>query len=331
MNALKSFISAEDAINWVEKLELNNVDIEVNKSVKGFYYDVVLKSFEKHNLNEKPTKNLNDMVSSGHLMPMINDGKEDHHMVSIGGRHMVLANINGQPVPFYHSTGKGGKADVQSGKWYPVLGLGHKAYHETKKGERGGTWINKTKSDQINDYYGSPHLAGFAKHLDSITGNLLGNKDINSVELEDHHDATYDGFMHPKTGERLTRQQVLDLHKNEGDSPNPKFIRHPEGSTNNFMKEFTQSINNKMGITGVNSAEQKGGYGQLQDNIKKIVNNIETSQTPNINLPPGYEQHDRRSEGAQTTSQQTSEPSQSQNNDIEQNNSSQENTNQYNQ
>lgn len=37
---------------------------------------------------------------------------------------LVLVDINGVQVPFYLSTGLGGKANVASGKWYPFFGIG---------------------------------------------------------------------------------------------------------------------------------------------------------------------------------------------------------------
>jgi hypothetical protein len=48
-------------------------------------------------------------------------------------RKLVLVDINGLKIPFYRSTGFGGKANVEAGKWYPVWGI-----------DPGEGWINKT-------------------------------------------------------------------------------------------------------------------------------------------------------------------------------------------
>ena len=45
-------------------------------------------------------------------------------MIDIASRKIVLVNVNGTAIPFYCSTGKGGKANVASGKWYPFFGIG---------------------------------------------------------------------------------------------------------------------------------------------------------------------------------------------------------------
>ena len=73
-------------------------------------------------------------------------------------RHIVLVNINGTKVPFYVSTGKGGKKNVKTGKWYPFLGLNAKS--ETK------FWLCKGSESDINSFYGIPLLQAIAKQLD---------------------------------------------------------------------------------------------------------------------------------------------------------------------
>jgi hypothetical protein len=62
------------------------------------------------------------------------------------GRLITVLNIGGFHMPFYVSTGKGGKKDVEKHKWYPFWG----------HGSRG--WLNKTKGADINTYYGSTEL-----------------------------------------------------------------------------------------------------------------------------------------------------------------------------
>ena len=81
-------------------------------------------------------------------------------IIDFGDRKIVMVDINGTNVPFYLSTGLGGKKDVESGKWYPMFGIGEKG------------WINKTSGSDMNTYYGSPELAAVSKQLDDQIGDI---------------------------------------------------------------------------------------------------------------------------------------------------------------
>lgn len=84
-------------------------------------------------------------------------------LLDIGaGRTAVMVNINGMHVPFYCSTGMGGKKSVQAGKWYPFFGL-----HEDG-------WINKLSEADINNYYGISLLKEIAEQLDAKYGDVTG-------------------------------------------------------------------------------------------------------------------------------------------------------------
>jgi hypothetical protein len=92
------------------------------------------------------------------------EGNTGHSKIlNMGGRHTVLAWMRGTKVPFYLSTGLGGKENVESGKWYPHFG----------KGEDG--WINKADQDSINRYYDSRHLKRVANWLNDSVGDTRGN------------------------------------------------------------------------------------------------------------------------------------------------------------
>jgi hypothetical protein len=97
-------------------------------------------------------------------------------IVNYNGRHTVLAWVRGTKVPFYISTGLGGKEGVESGKWYPHFGIGSDG------------WINKGGSeDLIKDHYGSKHLKRIANWLDSNVGDTrvnpswFGGKDDSNI------------------------------------------------------------------------------------------------------------------------------------------------------
>jgi len=95
---------------------------------------------------------------------------ETSRIVNNDGRPLVVVDVNGVNVPFYISTGSGGKANVASGEWYPILGIGEQA-----------GWFNKGTEDQINNFYGNKDLGEIASYLNKIYGDLRGDPRIPSV------------------------------------------------------------------------------------------------------------------------------------------------------
>lgn len=87
--------------------------------------------------------------------PISSYGKPQN-ILYMDGRYFTVVNINGINIPFYMSSGLGGKKTVESGKWYPFFGI-------SKKG-----WLNKGSEEEINNYYDSPELKEIANHLDVI-------------------------------------------------------------------------------------------------------------------------------------------------------------------
>lgn len=74
-------------------------------------------------------------------------------IISYCGRPFVVIKDGTDFIPYWMSTGRGGKRNVKCGKWYPVVGMSPK-------------WINKYDDDSLNSYYGSERLAKYAKILD---------------------------------------------------------------------------------------------------------------------------------------------------------------------
>jgi len=127
-----------------------------------------LTSYQK--LEEK-VKNIGgvDIPWSGAIMdPDREEGSTDrikisgtNRLLNISGRPFVLVDIDGFLMPFYVSSGSGGKKDVEVGKWYPVFGISEDG------------WFNKTSGPEINDYYGSTKLREVAEKLDAEVGNVM--------------------------------------------------------------------------------------------------------------------------------------------------------------
>jgi hypothetical protein len=97
-------------------------------------------------------------------MPTVNGGTT--LIVNLDGRPIVVVNFNGHHIPFYCSTGRGGKTDVATGKWYPFWGIASDG------------WFNKGTGTLINNYYNSPALAHTAQILDHTLGNMLTQRNI---------------------------------------------------------------------------------------------------------------------------------------------------------
>ena len=80
-----------------------------------------------------------------------------NNIINYWHRNIVVVDINGVHMPFYMSTGQGGKENVQPGLWYPFFGIGE-------------GWLNKGTQDQINSFYGSSILKAIAEQLNATLG-----------------------------------------------------------------------------------------------------------------------------------------------------------------
>jgi hypothetical protein len=101
------------------------------------------------------------------------DGVEiESPVAEFSDRPMVLVNVNGVRIPFYISTGMGGKKDVPVGEWYPIFGI--------KDG-----WFNKGQQDEINDYYGSPELKEVAQWLNNNIGDIRSENIPQIIETDE--------------------------------------------------------------------------------------------------------------------------------------------------
>lgn len=90
-------------------------------------------------------------------------GSKHLNVVKTAGAHprvTVVVNVDGIPMPFYISTGAGGKDKVASGRWYEFWGIGPDG------------WFNKTTEADINNHYGSAKLKSICDQLDSQIGDI---------------------------------------------------------------------------------------------------------------------------------------------------------------
>ena len=94
-----------------------------------------------------------------------NDNTTTAKVVNTGSRIVAVYKVQGVNIPFYISTGDGGKASVPPGKWYPVFGI------------HSSGWLNKGTEESINKFYGSKALARGAAILNKYLGDLRSVED----------------------------------------------------------------------------------------------------------------------------------------------------------
>ena len=137
------------------------------------------------------------------------------------GRVMVISEVNGVRVPFYLSTGRGGKKTVPAGKWYPFFGYGADG------------WINKGTEEDINNFYGSSALAAKAEQLNSSIGDAR-NLDHTKGELP----VAWDGKSERSDWQK---SNSIIVNPNEGFSPISYGDKGPEANKK-FWDNITGTI-----------------------------------------------------------------------------------------
>jgi hypothetical protein len=133
---------------------------------------------------------------AGQGQPVVTNTGQNN-IIDYSGRRIALVNINGVQVPFYLSTGSGGKVDVPAGKWYPFFGIGADG------------WINKTGGKEMAGYYGSEVLRNTAQTLDQTIGDIRNDTNVPKVGAYGAHiDAINTGFTPSENGTNATETTV---------------------------------------------------------------------------------------------------------------------------
>jgi hypothetical protein len=158
----------------------------------------------------------------------------------ISGRPTVIVEINGVNIPFYISSGSGGKKNVPSGKWYPFWGV------SPYQG-----WLNKTDEDEINDYYGVEELKEVAQILnDTITQNDVPSRNVNwNNATRKRVTPLPDASVRDAGGKKLWAIQARD-------------------------KEVKEEIRNVL-HRDLNPVDLHDGYKKVKDNISDTIKRLE--------------------------------------------------------
>jgi hypothetical protein len=156
-------------------------------------------------------------------------------LVNVNGvRPHVLAWVRGTKVPFYLSSGLGGKQSVESGKWYPHFGIGEDG------------WINKGPEDVINSYYHSPHLKHISEWLNAHVGDIAGDTDIPHVDSDSTlpHIKALNADMKPVTFSSEIRPQAHGNKVLEQIARNPRQPTQAErlqnSTSNSLLKKHAK-------------------------------------------------------------------------------------------
>lgn len=163
----------EEYLRLQKIYELDISNIAKGRAVEPVKLEIQEESLRKANSVLSGQKNINGMkvnfidlpAKKGSRSPLLHS-----KIITNSGRATVLADINGVRIPFYVSSGQGGKENVVTGKWYAFFG-------EHEEG-----WMNKGQQDQINNSYGSEKLAAIEDWLNTNL-NFLKNFNIEGTEF----------------------------------------------------------------------------------------------------------------------------------------------------
>jgi len=119
-------------------------------------------------------------------------------IIDYAGRKIVVFDVNCVNVPFYLSSGHGGKKDVQAGKWYPFFGIAQDG------------WLNKSTSTEINDYYGVDLFKQISQMLNSKIGDVRNDDTIPKVLLKGPHIDFINRDLNPTDNEMSYSKERFD-------------------------------------------------------------------------------------------------------------------------
>jgi hypothetical protein len=121
-------------------------------------------------------------------------------LIRLAERVVTVLHINGRNIPFYLSTGYGGKKGVEPGKWYPFFGLASDG------------WMNKLSDKEINDYYGSAELRELSLALDRLIGDVRNDERIPKARLSGKHRDFVNQNLSPAENETSTTREKIEAN-----------------------------------------------------------------------------------------------------------------------
>lgn len=126
--------------------------------------------------------------------------------LNIYDRIIIVADIDGYVMPFYLSTGHGGKSNVPAGKWYPFFGINN---------DDGEIWINKSDDATIAAYYNSDILKKICIQLDKTIGDIRKNADtFPTISLKSSRAIDFINQSFKQTTPNRTRDTIKIVSQN---------------------------------------------------------------------------------------------------------------------
>ena len=213
---------------------------------------------KKVNDAENYLKNLDLQITEVDLIDSETGQQKKSPIFSVAGRPMVLVDVNGIRIPFYQSTGKGGKENPV-GKWYPVFGIGKSDVifdREFKRFVDRGGWFNKGDTyESIDNYYDVPEFKRIATILN----------DIDDLTQIDFHDV----------GVVASEEEAIELLKKNG-STGYALGKLPKARIS-INDDLWEVINRDLTpYSTVGDAERSGG--RRWDYLNKVIDRIEKNR-----------------------------------------------------
>lgn len=200
---------------------------------------IINQNFIKNNLLEIPFETLSWNVET--QKQSVSSGKA--RIIDYADRKIIVLNVNGFKMPFYLSSGHGGKKDVKAGKWYPFFGVGSDG------------WLNKLGEDDINNYYGSDLLRSICEELDNYFGDIRSDSSIQKVKATGSHIDFINSDLNPAENEKETTLEDAKLN----------------------VKNTIEELNKRMSISSEQSEEK-----QLEDINDDIDDDIDNSDDDGV-------------------------------------------------
>ncbi|MCM1040934.1 MAG: hypothetical protein NC396_00715 [Bacteroides sp.] len=209
---------------------------DVEQADNGADITAAARDLVDNHLLDIPYDSLRWNEQSGTAEPLSGNSK----ILNLAGRMVVVVDINGMHVPFYLSTGRGGKKTVESGKWYPFFGLSE------------GGWINKGSEAEINRYYGSDILKAIAEELDNRIGDVREDSGIPKGKASGQHIDFINRDLHPAENEMPTT--IEDFQKNLSQA-----LKDIESKFNGNAErvESEKEADNTSGLIGRSATEEE--------------------------------------------------------------------------
>ncbi len=159
----------------IESLNVSEVDIPVGKLSSGQKIKKPNKEQKQVITNaEKIIRDSNLNVVEIPFRDKTTGQVRTSPIFQVSGRPMILVEVNGVRIPFYRSSGSGGKKNVPIAHWYPIFGIGKEVILiDPESGEKflSGGWFNKGPTEEdITNYYGVTEFREISQFLDSVIG-----------------------------------------------------------------------------------------------------------------------------------------------------------------